>query len=529
MKGRRLTLRRRLALAFIIILALFALNLGVYSFSNLKRQNAVEELRRAISSQILIADINQRLNDTQKQIALLNQAVSDSGTGAGPDEIASFKSQLQAVRDKTAELRALSDGEVRARVEGFAKDYADLSASWLVFYENFGVHYAKAITELAIRGDPLSQHMVQQTVPELLAAEKLRVDRASATFYSISTLADRITAAIFLLSGLISVVIAVRLSSRVARGLNELKAGADRIGAGSFDHHIVPSDDELGELAVTFNNMSTQLRNAHLNITQANRELEVRHQEVQRQREVSDSLLLNILPAQIADELRSKESVDPKYFEDVTILFTDFVGFSNSTRNLSAEDLVYLLHDYFTAFDNIASRYGLEKMKTIGDSYMCVCGMPARTPSHPVDTVMAAFEMIEAVRQRSQSGPAWGVRIGIHTGPVIAGVVGIKKFAFDVWGEAVNLSSRMESSGAEACINISGQTHARVKDFFRCEPRGQITTKDKVSHEMYFVRSVLPALLDEGDGDGTVPAHFARRYGIYFQKEPPAFPHTLLG
>ncbi len=512
-----------MALSFLIILGLFALNLAVYSVSNLKRKATVEALRRAIANQILIADINQRLNDTQKQIALLNQAVTDSGTGASPEEVAAFKAQIDVVRDKIRELSAHSDPDVRQRTEQFEKDYAALSASWLTFYENFGVHYTTAITELALRGDPLSQRLLQQTVPEILDAQKRRVEEASATFYTVGAWADRLTAFIFLFSGVAALVIAVRLSRHLDRGLSDLKEGAARIGGGALNHQIdIRSDDELGDLATTFNNMSSQLRAAHSSLTEANQELATRHQEVQHQREVSDSLLLNILPAQIADELRSKDAVDPKYFEDVTILFTDFVGFSNSTRNLSADELVYLLHDYFTAFDNIATRYGLEKLKTIGDSYMCVGGMPARNPSHPVDTVLAAFEMLEAVRERAVRSPSWGVRIGIHTGPVIAGVVGIKKFAFDVWGESVNLSSRMESSGAENCINISTQTHSRVKDFFLCEPRGQVMTKDKREHEMYFVRGILPTLMS--DSNELIPALFTRRYQIYFQKQPPAFP-----
>lgn len=488
----------------------------------------MEALRRAISSQILIADINQRLNDTQKQIALLNQTVNDATTGASAEEITGFRSQVDSVRQNIRDLSRLSNGETRALVARFATDYEALRTSWLVFYQNFGVDYATAITELAIRSDPMSQRLLQHTVPEILAAEKKQVETASASFYSVGALADRLTAVIFLVSGLVATVIALRLSRHIHRGLSDLKTGADRIGSGTFDHSIqIRSQDELGALAAAFNTMSAQLQSAHSSLTQANQELAGRHQEVQRQREVSDSLLRNILPAPIAEELRAKDSVDPKYFEDVTILFTDFVGFSNSTRNLSAEDLVYVLHDYFTVFDNITTRYGLEKLKTIGDSYMCVGGLPVRTSSHPVDTVLAAFEILDAVRERSREGPAWGVRIGIHTGPVIAGVVGIRKFAFDIWGESVNLSSRMESSGCEGCINVSQETRARIKDFFVCESRGQILTKDKVGHEMFFVRGILPALL-KGAGmdtgvDGT-PAAFARRYGIYFQKKPPAFP-----
>jgi class 3 adenylate cyclase len=263
-------------------------------------------------------------------------------------------------------------------------------------------------------------------------------------------------------------------------------------------------------------------------LVMANRELEQRHAQVEQQRQVSESLLLNILPGEIADELRSKGMVSPKYFEDVTILFTDFVGFTLSTEKLAAEELVEMLHDYFTAFDQIVARYGLEKMKTIGDSYMCLSGLPARNPAHPVDTVLAAFEMLQAVEERAKRGGPmqWQVRIGIHTGPVIAGVVGINKFAFDIWGDTVNYSSRMESSGEANRINLSERTYSRVKDFLACEPRGKVLTKDHREIDMYFANGIAPSLLD-GSGQ-TPPAAFVRRYNVYFQKDPPAFPAFLI-
>ncbi len=245
------------------------------------------------------------------------------------------------------------------------------------------------------------------------------------------------------------------------------------------------------------------------------------------EKRVSESLLLNILPSEVAEELRAKGLVSPKYFEDVTILFTDFVGFSVSTERLAAEELVELLHDYFTAFDQIAARYRIEKMKTIGDSYMCISGLPTRNPAHPVDMVMAAFEMLQAVQEREGSDrlARWKVRIGIHTGPVIAGVVGINKFAFDIWGDTVNFSSRMESSGEANRINLSERTYARVKDFFACEHRGKIATKDKREFDMYFANGLQPALL--GDSNEIPPAAFVRRYNVYFQKDPPDFPAFL--
>jgi class 3 adenylate cyclase len=259
----------------------------------------------------------------------------------------------------------------------------------------------------------------------------------------------------------------------------------------------------------------------------ANRELEQRHHQVEQQKRVSESLLLNILPSEVADELRTKGMVSPKYFEDVTILFTDFVGFTLSTEKLAAEELVEMLHDYFTAFDQIVTRYRLEKLKTIGDSYMCISGLPSRNPAHPVDTVLAAFEMLHAVEERAQRGRGveWKVRIGIHTGPVIAGVVGINKFAFDIWGDTVNYSSRMESSSEANRINLSERTYSRVKDFLACEPRGKVLTKDKRELDMYFATGILPSLLNSTAQ--TPPAAFVHRYNVYFQKDPPAFPAFL--
>jgi class 3 adenylate cyclase len=159
---------------------------------------------------------------------------------------------------------------------------------------------------------------------------------------------------------------------------------------------------------------------------------------------------------------------------------------------------------------------------------MCISGLPTRNPAHPVDMVMAAFEMLHAVREREGSDRPvrWKVRIGIHTGPVIAGVVGINKFAFDIWGDTVNFSSRMESSGEANRINLSERTYTRVKDFFACEHRGKVETKDKREFDMYFANGIQPALLN--GSDEVPPTGFVRRYNVYFQKDPPAFPAFLI-
>jgi class 3 adenylate cyclase len=246
------------------------------------------------------------------------------------------------------------------------------------------------------------------------------------------------------------------------------------------------------------------------------RELEVTNHRLEEERRRAEGLLLNILPGEIAHELELNGLVSPKYFEDVSVMFTDFVGFTTSAEKLAAEDLVALLNEYFSAFDEITKRHGLEKMKTVGDSYMCIGGLPVRTPSHPVDTVLAALEMVRFVAERPRGDVPvdWSMRVGIHTGPVVAGVVGTLKFAFDIWGDTVNFSSRMESSGVANRVNISERTHARVKDFFECEYRGKILTKDKREVDMYLVKGILPRLAS--------PEEFARRYHVYFEKSPPA-------
>ncbi len=529
-----MTIRRRLTVSFLAILALFGLNLAIYFWSSQRRNDTVEGLRRAMIRQELVGSIKQDLGDLQKQVALLSQiSVEASTAGAAPQEIAQFKGQIGKVTGEIQQLDELSNPENRPKVKAFAKAYGDLGASWLIFYENFGVHHAKAIMELATRAEPRSQEVAAE-LDELHKAEKARVETARANFYKVVSLTDRLTIIIFVLSAILAVAVAFRLATYLTHALGELQIGAMHIGEGILNYRItVRSRDELGALAQGYNEMAQSLHEARKQLTSANVEMERRREEAERQRQVAESLLLNILPPQVAAELQSKGTVDPKYFEDCTIIFTDFVGFTLATEKLAAEDLVRLLHDYFTAFDQIVARYHLEKLKTIGDSYMCAAGLPVgqrkrRTPSHPVDAVLAALEFVSAVaeRDRPDSLVHWAVRVGIHTGPVIAGVVGIQKFAFDIWGDTVNFSSRMESSGAPNRINVSERTHARVKDFFECEYRGRVLTKDKKEVDMYFVNGVLPSLLD--DITQSPPPAFWRRYQIYFQKEPPAFPAFLL-
>ncbi|HSR72223.1 MAG TPA: adenylate/guanylate cyclase domain-containing protein, partial [Kiloniellales bacterium] len=206
----------------------------------------------------------------------------------------------------------------------------------------------------------------------------------------------------------------------------------------------------------------------------------------------SDELLLNILPEKIADELRARKEVEPRYYDSVTIMFTDFKGFTRLAEASEPRTLINDLDQHFSAFDEIIGRHNLEKIKTIGDAYMCAGGLPEENRNHPLDACRAALDiqeyMIGVNRQRARMRmQPWEVRIGLHTGPVMAGVVGRKKFTYDIWGDAVNVAARMESSGEAGRITISDSTYHRVKDQFECEHRGSIEAKNKGLLDMYFL------------------------------------------
>jgi class 3 adenylate cyclase len=197
----------------------------------------------------------------------------------------------------------------------------------------------------------------------------------------------------------------------------------------------------------------------------------------------------------IARELKEKGTAQAKKFESVSVLFTDFVGFSIIAENMSADELVSEIDYCFKEFDRIIQKYPIEKIKTIGDAYMAVGGLPITNNSHAVDVINAALEIkdfIEAYKQKkmAQNKPVFEVRIGVHTGNVVAGIVGLKKFAYDIWGDTVNLASRMESSSKPGKINISGTTYELVKDKFDCTYRGKIMAKNKGEVDMYFVEGV---------------------------------------
>lgn len=233
----------------------------------------------------------------------------------------------------------------------------------------------------------------------------------------------------------------------------------------------------------------------------ANRELAQKNTQLDLARERSDELLLNILPSELVDELKVKGITRTRHHDEVTIMFTDFRDFTKISEQLSPVDLVEEIDYCFRHFDHIIGKYpSLEKIKTIGDAYLCAGGLPAAHPSHAHEMVAAALEIRDFIseleKQRDREGKvAFQIRIGIHTGPVIAGVVGATKFAYDIWGDTVNTAARLESASEPGQVNISEATYLRVQNRFTCQHRGEIATKNKASMNMYFVgcQSLKPA------------------------------------
>lgn len=236
-------------------------------------------------------------------------------------------------------------------------------------------------------------------------------------------------------------------------------------------------------------------------IHQQKEEIEAQRDEIERQKNTleieqqeSEKLLLNILPAQTAQELKSTGKATPQAYSLASVLFTDFKGFTNIAETMSPEELVGELNICFTAFDEIIEKHGMERIKTIGDAYMCVGGLPNANTSNPLDAVKAGIEIQEFMQklkeEKTKEGkPYFECRLGIHSGKVVAGVVGKKKFAYDIWGDTVNLASRLETYGEVGKVNISEQTRELVETEFKFEKRGVVNVKGKGDVEMFFVKS----------------------------------------
>ena len=234
-------------------------------------------------------------------------------------------------------------------------------------------------------------------------------------------------------------------------------------------------------------------------------QIESQNKLLEEEKIKTEKLLLNILPEETAEELKSKGKASARNYRKVSVMFTDIKGFTRITEKLKAAELVSKLDSLFIGFDEIIQKYNIEKIKTIGDSYMCAGGLPIRNKSNPIDIVLAGLEIQRYMKKMGKEisnnlENPWKLRLGIHTGDVTAGVIGTKRFAYDIWGDTVNIASRMEESGEPDMVNISGKTYELVEPFFVCTYRGKIPAKNKGHIDMYFVHGIKPELSVDGKG-----------------------------
>ena len=294
----------------------------------------------------------------------------------------------------------------------------------------------------------------------------------------------------------------VRVQSLLANPIeNETEEPVEIEYAGN--KHVIHADRKriLNMLFSTYENAIKQnheLVRTQLELKKFAKKLDLSYQE-------SEHLLRNILPDKIARELKERGHCEPVSYENVTVMFTDFKGFTQIAESMSPKELVEHLDECFRHFDSLMDRYNMEKLKTIGDSYMCAAGIPVPNKTHAVDAVLAALEIQDFMNdikelKQTQSQPYWELRLGINTGPLVAGVIGDRKFAYDVWGDTVNTASRMESSGVPGRVNISYRTYQEVRNFFDCEYRGKVRAKNKGEVQMYFVNRIKSALSDDDHG-----------------------------
>ena len=275
---------------------------------------------------------------------------------------------------------------------------------------------------------------------------------------------------------LIVIGIGAWLTRSLLGPLVELTAGVRRFAAGTLDAHVpVRTKDEIGQLCIAFNGMIDELNAKNAIIETKNRE--------------NEDLLLNVLPAPIANRLRGGEQSIADGFAEVTVAFADLVGFTELSSEMPPQTVVALLNGLFTRFDIAAQDLGIEKIKTVGDAYMAVCGLPQPVENHAERMVRMAIRMVHIAREHAlEHRVSMQLRIGINSGPVVAGVIGKSKYIYDLWGDTVNLASRMESGGLPGVIQVTRPVYEKLKDLFTFESRGLIEVKGKGSVEAWLLR-----------------------------------------
>ena len=289
----------------------------------------------------------------------------------------------------------------------------------------------------------------------------------------------------------LALIVSIGLGTLLTRPIVALSATVKRFADKDFKARTtVLSRDEVGQLGDNFNQMAAalELHSEHLEEL-----VKIRTKELIEAKATSERLLLNVLPGPIAERLKAGENLIVDRFESVTVLFADIVGFTALSSRTTPEELVTMLNELFSLFDRLAEHHGLEKIKTIGDAYMVVAGIPQPIADHAVAITHMALDMLAGIREyAARHGSDLTIRIGIHTGPVVAGVIGEKKFIYDLWGDTVNTASRMESHGVPGRIHVTAATHALLRTVFELEPRGAVEIKGKGVMQTYLVIGPKP-------------------------------------
>lgn len=279
-------------------------------------------------------------------------------------------------------------------------------------------------------------------------------------------------------------MVALQQLKSLQASLRHLTWKTQQIAAGDFDQTV----DFMGDFSTAFNSMTRQLREAFQKIERQNEELRHAYDVIKQEKEKSDQLLLNILPVRVADDLKASGQTVPRTFDNVTVLFTDIVGFTNLSSRLDPRILIDELNEIFTGFDLIIESNHCERIKTIGDAYLAVSGMNDGSDRHAENIIDSALGMIRFLEQRNlRSALNWNIRLGVHTGKVVGGVVGIRKYIYDVFGDTINTACRMEQHSEPMRINISETTCLLVRHKYECMERSELDVKGKGLMKMYFV------------------------------------------
>lgn len=271
------------------------------------------------------------------------------------------------------------------------------------------------------------------------------------------------------------------------------------IGFGAYRYRVALVEEQKRKL-------EREVRRRTQEVTQQKERIEEQNKELEEEKNKVDKLLVNLLPEDTANELKTGGKASARHYRMASVMFTDFKAFTKIAEKVKPTELVAKLDSYFINFDKIIERWELEKIKTIGDSYMAAGGIPIRNKTNPIHTVLAGLEIQRYMREQKErlkgkEEEAWELRIGVHTGELIAGVIGIKRFAYDIWGDTVNVASRMESNGEVGKVNISGATYSYVEPFFETSYRGKVHAKNKGHIDMYFVEGIKPELSVDGKGE----------------------------